>query len=503
MMRTLRIVGLLVGLALSLGGLPRLAQAAPAAQTPALVNGGFEQFEPSGVATGWASWVVAGAPQYQQITSSTDTRRVKDGSSAQMITVSNANFQAGFQQTVFGVTPGQRYRFTIWAHAWASDGDDPAVSEYTDINLKIGIGQGETFAADPSIAWSGLANYVNTYQQLTVEAVAQGSVITVFTYANPAVFSKHNDVYWDSAALSAVGAPPAQNTQPPPAPTLGIAPTPFLTPTPNASGQIVYVVQPGDSLVRIATIACGETPECVERIKQLNGLSSNVISVGQSLIIGPLNGNTVVQPTAQPTSGVIQPTTDPNVGQPTTDPNAGQPTADPGATAAPVEPTAAPVEVLPSPTLSPALGEGAICITLYNDANGNGILDAGEALVAGGGFVLRDQSANAIGTYTTTGVNEPYCFEGLASGTYQIASEVPAEYVATTRTTWDLTLAAGSTANVEFGAQFLGEGAAPTPDAGTGNNSGLLTALLGAAGVIFLLLAAGVAGYLVLTRRAS
>ena len=47
-----------------------------------------------------------------------------------------------------------------------------------------------------------------------------------------------------------------------------------------------------------------------------------------------------------------------------------------------------------------------------------------------------------------------------------------------------------------FGAQ-LGSSAS----GGTGSKSNLRTALLGAAGVVFLLLAAGIAGFLVLRRR--
>ena len=173
-----RILSLLLGLVMLLGvGLPGSAtaailgdsRAAPAQQAVTITNGGFEQFEPNGVATGWASWVVQGSPTYRQITSATDARRVQAGSSAQMMTTSAANFQAGMQQTVFGLTPGQRYRFTIYAHAWATDGTDPDVSEYTEINLRIGIGQGETYAADPSITWSSFQNYVNNYKQLAVK----------------------------------------------------------------------------------------------------------------------------------------------------------------------------------------------------------------------------------------------------------------------------------------------------------------------------------------------
>ncbi len=507
------IIGLiLLGAVLPLGALaatPATAPApaaapAPVAQTVTLVNPSFENgFESSGVATGWASWVVDGSPTFQQITSSTDARRVKDGSNAQMMTVNDANYRGGLQQTVFGITAGQKYRFTIWAHAWASSGDDSTKSEgYTTINLKVGLGQGETHAADAGITWSELVHYVDNYQQLSVEFIAQSGALTIFTYANPAVHLKHNDVYWDLAQLTKITvAPTAIPATPAPTNTPLILPTDFTIPTANAQGQIIYIVQPGDSIVHIATVACGETMECVEKIRQLNNLSGNLITVGQQLIIGPLDGQ---PPPAGPATLTPAPaqavTADPGATEPAaTAAPAASPTGDNGPVAA--EPT--------TPSLLAGDGDGGICITLYDDTNGNGILDAGETLVAGGVFNLLDVTGNILSTYTTNGISEPYCFENLVSATYRITSTVPESYQFTTRTDWDLTLAAGSIANVEFGAQFTGEGDGRGGDTGNGDTGGdddpplggLLPAILGAAGVVLLLVAAGVAGFLFLTRR--
>jgi hypothetical protein len=144
-------------------------------------------------------------------------------------------------------------------------------------------------------------------------------------------------------------------------------------------------------------------------------------------------------------------------------------------------------------------------VTLYNDANGNGVLDAGEGLVNNGNFSLLDMgNSNTVAVYTTDGTTEPHCFANLPSGNYRITSAVPDGYNATTRSDWDLTLAAGSTANLEFGAQATGEtGGTDTGTTNTSddNNARLVRALLAAAGVVLLLVAAGVAGFLVLTRR--
>ena len=143
---------------------------------------------------------------------------------------------------------------------------------------------------------------------------------------------------------------------------------------------------------------------------------------------------------------------------------------------------------------------GAICVTWYSDLNGNGVLDSGEILVADGTFSLVDlESGETADTYNTDGASEPYCFSELATGTYRVISTAPVGHTPTTRVDWDLTLATGSTANLEFGAQFTGENietATVEPE-----DTPIRPALMGAFGVMLLLSAAGIAGYLVVSRR--
>ncbi len=517
-MRSIRLVSILVVIGLLAASLPLVVSASPAnalpGETNLLKNPGFESFSSNGVATDWAPWIVPGdgcgrtTPQYKQATTSLDARRVKDGSSAQQFLASSsdpgASFLGGLQQNVTGLTPGKTYRFSIYGHAWSSTGDNPALSENTgSINFRVGIGQGATYGADPNVKWSDFYNFKDNFGQMSVDAVATGGTITVFTVANPASCAKHTEVFWDAASLIEVGAAPAGTTAPtqPPQPTLRVIPTKFPTPSPNAEGKIIYTVQPGNTIIDICgVIGRGSDPSCIDDILKWNGISNpKSIYVGQQLIIGQ-GAAGAVQPTATtpPTAGPAateasgQPTVDPNT-QPTTDPNA-QPTTDPNA-----QPTAA------QPITAPA-GAASICVTLYNDANGNGLLDPGEGLVAAGNFSLLDVSnSNTVATYTTDGASEPHCFETLPSGNYRINSNVPEGYKATTRSDWDLTLAAGSTANLEFGAQSTGQTGGATGDGadggGSDNTSRLVRALLAAGGVVLLLIAAGVAGFLVLTRR--
>jgi len=500
-MRSIRLVSFLAVIGLLAVSLPLTVTAAPQAQTSLLKNASFEDGFTNGVANNWSNWSLPGSgcdratPIYREANTTIDARRVKDGSRAQQVLVdANLTYYGGLQQTVSGLTAGKTYRFTIWAQAWSSSSDNPAVSEGTNsINFQIGIGQGATYAADPSIKWSSANNTKDSYVQLTVEAVASGNTITVFTSANPAACIKHNETFWDAASLTEVSSAPANTAAPtaPPQPTLRTVPTKFPTPTPNTQGQIVYTVKAGDDLISICgVVGRGADPTCIDDIQKWNGLSNpRLIVPGQQLIIAQ-PGTSAVQPTATTPPAVAATETPASAVQPTTDPNA-QPTS--------AQPTAA----IEQPTEVPA-GQASICVTLYNDANGNGVLDAGEGLVAGGGFSLLDMTnSNTVAAYTTDGASEPHCFDNLPSGNYRITSTAPEGFKATTRSDWDLTLAAGSTANLEFGAQSTGQAPATNGAGGdeASDNSPLVRALLAAAGVVLLLIAAGVAGFLVLTRR--
>ena len=125
---------------------------------------------------------------------------------------------------------------------------------------------------------------------LDVTTGAAGKV-TLFLSANFSGDSRyHLDVWWDNATAShehqwqrrapAADQPSSagsgQPTNPPPAATA------FQTPTPGPDGNIIYVVQHGDTLV-----ASRPSPAYRwTRIRALNGLTSDIISVGQRLIIG-------------------------------------------------------------------------------------------------------------------------------------------------------------------------------------------------------------------------
>src|SRR5512134_2905697 len=87
--------------------------------------------------------------------------------------------------------------------------------------------------------------------------------------------------------------------------------TPFPTPTPGPDGRIVYKVQDGDTLLRIALIA-GIT---VDELRGLNEITGDNIFVGQELLLG-LGGPSQVTPTPgpSPTRTPLLPTPSPQPG---------------------------------------------------------------------------------------------------------------------------------------------------------------------------------------------
>lgn len=226
--------------------------------------------------------------------------------------------------------------------------------------------------------------------------------------------------------------PPAQA-----APALQL--TPFLTPTPGPDGRILYVVQPNDTLLRIALIA----GISVDELRGLNNLTGDNIVVGQELLLG-LGGPSQVTPTPGPS--------------PT-------PTPEP-------------------PTPTPRAGAGTLCILLYNDINGDSVRQEDEPSIPGSAISITGSSGRVSLTETTRAGFDPQCFENLAQDRYTVSVAVPEGYNPTTESSVIVELAAGDQTYLDFGAQ---------PNSQTQAEETLLPAegqrspLLGILGALFLL----------------
>ncbi|HUN23258.1 MAG TPA: SdrD B-like domain-containing protein [Anaerolineales bacterium] len=455
---------------------------------------------------------------------------IRDGDKTLKVFLSWQSIWWGLKQTV-AVTPGTKYRFNVPVYPDLVTTYSPQKT-YADVNSGSNEMRLIVRANGANIADSGyVARNSGAFTDLAIEFTATTNQVEVEFEAR-AKYGLVNNGWWiDGVSLIAVGAGTVPTTAPgattapgKPAPTQAPvvvpptqrpAPTAFTLPTPAADGIMYYTVQEGDSLIRIATIACGETLICLEKLKAANKLTSNVIYLGQTLIVGPFGADGSIvpgAPGATPTQqGVSEPatntpgaeatagqppTTDPNA-VPTTDPNA-QPTAEPP-TATP-EPTQIPPTVAPTQALA---GTGEICVTFFEDLNGNGLQEDSELPQTDAVVSLLDFASGAqISSYTTNGVTEPYCFSDLALGTYRVVITTPAGYTPTTGLDLEVPISAGGSASLKFGGQKTGDTATPEPTDNSGSNrTRLITALLGAFGVIFLLLAIGVAVYLIIAQR--
>ncbi|MBI4770394.1 MAG: LysM peptidoglycan-binding domain-containing protein, partial [Chloroflexi bacterium] len=222
--------------------------------------------------------------------------RIRSGANAQKYFTFYSVHEAGMYQTVEGLRPGQLLRFTVYLQAWSS-GDGSLISSGQDsMNLRVGIdptGGADPFS--PAVGWSAPGDSYDAFAPFSVDAVAESTRVTVFTYSRPVYPLQHNDLYVDDASLTVIGSAAGEATREVIAAS-GTPPAPGRTPRPTSLpyGQTAdYTVQPGDSLAVIAW----RFGVSVADIMALNGLPNTVVVVGQVLKVG-IAPTPTVTPTA-------------------------------------------------------------------------------------------------------------------------------------------------------------------------------------------------------------
>lgn len=195
---------------------PPAAPALPAGNL--ITNGSFE----SGT-TGWepSAWMrFYGAADHPQF--------VHSGTQAAVSVF--FGYVRPYVQHIHGVTPGQTYRAGVWVKVWSSSGEDRTLSENPgDYAARLCINSMNE--ADPNRETSictGFVRPLDTWQYLSVDAVAGADIITVILDAasiGPNL-PAHNEVIWDDVSLTAssVAATP---TPVPAGPPVRPAPVPF------------------------------------------------------------------------------------------------------------------------------------------------------------------------------------------------------------------------------------------------------------------------------------
>lgn len=139
-----------------------------------------------------------------------------------------------------------------------------------------------------------------------------------------------------------------------------------------------------------------------------------------------------------------------------------RPTNTPRATNTPTD-TPTPTETA-TPTATATPLTSSICVTSFDDTNGNGKRDEGEKLLVGARIAVVDSAQAEVASYTTTGTGEPYCFTGLPAGSYVVREQDPPGFQSTAPNDWGLTVVGGAQVAVDF-AHRPAPTATPTPTA--------------------------------------
>jgi hypothetical protein len=132
-------------------------------------------------------------------------------------------------------------------------------------------------------------------------------------------------------------------------------------------------------------------------------------------------------------------------------------------------------------------------VRAFNDANGDGVFVAGDALVQGAVFTIADNTGKTIASYTSDGQSEPHCFTRLQPGTYSISIDPAPDTTAISDRHWGVALDTGTKINVNFGSQQASPTAKSTDS--TPDGSG------GTIGLVLIAGAIGVVGWLVYRKR--
>ncbi|MFZ5879783.1 MAG: LysM peptidoglycan-binding domain-containing protein [Chloroflexota bacterium] len=229
----------------------------------------------------------------------------------------------------------------------------------------------------------------------------------------------------------------------------------YATPTAGADGRIIYIVQPGDTCIKISLLNNIS-------IDQLRALNSNldadcVVVEGQPLLLG-LVGPALASET-------------------------------PGPSPTPLPPTLTP---------TPFTGTTEICVLLFDDQDGNALRQETEPALAGGAVSVTETNGKYSATLDTV-LNpdlEAYqgiCFTNVPAGHYNVSVAIPPNYNPTMDLAYVLDVKAGDRAFIDFGAQSAQNTIAEEPVEDTQEGSPL--SFMGILGAVMLVGSIGLAWY--------
>ena len=131
----------------------------------------------------------------------------------------------------------------------------------------------------------------------------------------------------------------------------------------------------------------------------------------------------------------------------------------------------APVADADAPMRDPADITPQLCVTVFNDGNRNGMIEAGELMLRDATIRVLDAADSEQMRYTTDGADEPYCARQLGRQLYTVEGSAPPGFGLTGASRLRVDLRSGGTVLVEFGAkQGLQEALVPPPDRTSGES---------------------------------
>ena len=218
----------------------------------------------------------------------------------------------------------------------------------------------------------------------------------------------------------------------------------ILTPTPDLDGNIFYIIKNNDSCMSIS-LTMGID---LQTLRELNNLDEQCTLIpGTRLLLGRYE-------TPTPTPG----------------------------------PSPTPTPITPTPT--PYNGYGQVCVYLFNDENGDGIVGEFESGVTGGAVSITKRNGSDNFTGLTAG-NDLLCFPEVPEGDYNISVAPPTDYNPTTNMNYALTVKAGDNSQINFGTQKSSVLEAEEVQVDTGSKSPIMAMIGGGlilAGVVIFII---------------
>jgi len=197
---------------------------------------------------------------------------------------------------------------------------------------------------------------------------------------------------------------------------------------------------------------------------------------------------TVIRPTPRPTNTPRFTNTPKPTNTPTITPT---PTETPTFTPTPT-PVHSPTPTSTStPTATPTPVVGKVSVLVFDDANGNGLRDEGEELLAGATIQVLTMDRQPVDEYTTDGTNEPHVFT-VEPGKYLLLEKDPEGFISISPNDWGIVVAAGTGIEIAFGDQYMPPPTAtpaPTPTPSPPPASGVGRALYSISGILVALVA--------------